>query len=69
MGAVSNAYRILARKPEWKRSFRRTGDRQKANIKMHLIEIGLDSVDWIHMAQDNDERRVLLNRVMNLWVP
>jgi hypothetical protein len=39
MGAVS------ARKPEWKRPLRRTGDRQKANIKMELIEIGLDGVD------------------------
>jgi hypothetical protein len=36
---------------------------------MDLIEIGLDGVDWIHLAQDRDKRRLLLNRVMNLWVP
>jgi hypothetical protein len=69
MGAVRNAYRNLARNLEWKRSFRRSRNRQKANIKMDLIEIGLDSVDWIHLAQYRDKRKVLFNKVMKLWVP
>jgi hypothetical protein len=25
-------------------------------------------VDWIHLAQDRDEWRALMNAVMNLWV-
>jgi hypothetical protein len=26
-------------------------------------------VDWMNLDQDSDQWRVLLNRVMNLWVP
>jgi hypothetical protein len=26
-------------------------------------------VDWIHLAQDMDQYRVLVNRMMNLQVP
>jgi hypothetical protein len=38
------------------------------NIKMDLIEIGWDEVDWIDMAQDRDQWRVLVNTVLNLRV-
>jgi hypothetical protein len=69
MKAVCKAYRSFARKPECKRSFRRTGDRQKVNIKMNFLEIGLGGADWIHLAQDRDKKRVLLNMVMNLRTP
>jgi hypothetical protein len=33
--------------------------RQKDNIKMHLKEIGWESVDWIQQAQDMDEWQAL----------
>jgi hypothetical protein len=36
------------------------------NIKIDLREIGLDGVDWVDLAQDRDQRRVLVNTVMNL---
>jgi hypothetical protein len=39
------------------------------NIKMDLKEIGWDGVVWIHMAQDRDQWRALVNRVLNLRVP
>jgi hypothetical protein len=26
-------------------------------------------VDWLHLAQDRDQWRTLVNTVMNLWVP
>jgi hypothetical protein len=26
-------------------------------------------MDWIDLAQDRDQWRILLNMVMNLWVP
>jgi hypothetical protein len=39
------------------------------NIKMDLIEIGWDGMDWINLAQDRDQWRALLNTVMNLGVP
>jgi hypothetical protein len=37
------------------------------NIKMDLLEIGLNVVDWIGLAQDR--WRALVNSVMNLRVP
>jgi hypothetical protein len=39
------------------------------NIKMGLLEIGLNVVDWIDLAQDRYRWRALVNSVMNLWVP
>jgi hypothetical protein len=36
---------------------------------MGFGEIGWDAMDWINMAQDRDWYRVLVNMVMNLWVP
>jgi hypothetical protein len=39
------------------------------NIKIDLREIGWDDMDWIDLAQDRDQWRVLLNTVMNLRVP
>jgi hypothetical protein len=39
------------------------------NIKMDLWEIVLEVVGWSHLAQNRDWRLVLVNTVMNLWVP
>jgi hypothetical protein len=39
------------------------------NIKMGLREIGWGAMDWIDLAQDRDQWRVLMNTVMSLWVP
>jgi hypothetical protein len=36
---------------------------------MDLREIGWDGVDWVDLAQDRDNWRVLVNTVMNLRVP
>jgi hypothetical protein len=38
-------------------------------IKMDLLEIGVNVVDWIGLAQDRYRWRALVNSVMNLWVP
>jgi hypothetical protein len=38
------------------------------NIKMELLEIGLNVVDWIGLAQDRYRWIALVNSVMNLWV-
>jgi hypothetical protein len=35
---------------------------------MDLREIGWGSVEWIHLAQDRDRWRAVVNMVMNLWV-
>jgi hypothetical protein len=36
---------------------------------MDLLEIGLNVVDWIGLAQDRYRWRALVNSVMNLQVP
>jgi hypothetical protein len=38
-------------------------------MKMDVLEIGWDGVDWIGLAQDGDKWRALVNAVMNLRVP
>jgi hypothetical protein len=38
------------------------------NIKMELLEIGVNVVDWIGLAQDRYRWRALVNSVMNLRV-
>jgi hypothetical protein len=69
MGEKKNAYRILVGNPEGKRPLRRTRRRWVDNIKMDLREIGWDGMDWNDLAQDWDQRRALVNTVINLWVP
>jgi hypothetical protein len=39
------------------------------NIKMEGREIEWGGMDWIDLAQDKDQWRALVNRVMNLRVP
>jgi hypothetical protein len=36
---------------------------------MDLKEIGWESVDWIHLAQDRDKWRAVVNTVMSIHVP
>jgi hypothetical protein len=69
MGEVRGAYNILVGKPEGRTPLGRTRRRWRDNIKMDLREIGFGDVDWIHLAQDRDRWRVLVNSVMDLQVP
>ncbi|PNF14444.1 hypothetical protein B7P43_G01684 [Cryptotermes secundus] len=62
------AYRILVGKPG-KKPLGRSRRRWVDNIKMDLIELGWDGMDWTDMPQDMDQWRVLVNTVMNLRVP
>jgi hypothetical protein len=36
---------------------------------MDLRETGWEDVDWIHLAQDRDQWRAVVNTVIYLWVP
>jgi hypothetical protein len=60
---------ILVGRPEGRRPLGRTRRRWEDNIKIDLREIGFGDVDWIHLAQDRDKWRALVNTVMNLRVP
>jgi hypothetical protein len=44
-------YRLLVGKPEGKRPLGRPRRRWMDNIKMGLLEMGLNVVDWIGLAQ------------------
>jgi hypothetical protein len=59
MGVKRNAYRLLVGKPEGKRPLGRPRRRWVDNIKMDLSEIGWDGVDWIDLAPDCDQWRLL----------
>jgi hypothetical protein len=48
---------------------RRPRRRSIDNIKMDLLEIGVNVVDWIGLDQDRCRWRALVNSVMNLRVP
>jgi hypothetical protein len=69
MGEKRNVYRLLVVEPEGKRPLGRPRRRWTDNIKMDLLEIGLNVVDWIGVAQDRYRWSALVNSVMNLWVP
>jgi hypothetical protein len=36
---------------------------------MDLREVGRGGIDWIHLAQDRNHWRALVNTVMNFQVP
>jgi hypothetical protein len=69
MGEKSNVYRLLVGKPEGKRPLGRQRRRWIDNIKMGLLEIGVNVVNWIGLAQYRYRWRALVNLVMNLRVP
>jgi hypothetical protein len=64
-----NVYRLLVGTPEGKRPVGRPRRRWIDNIKMDLLEIGVNVVDWIGLVQDRYRCRALVNSVMNLRVP
>jgi hypothetical protein len=69
MGQKINAHKALVGKPEGKSTFGRPRRRWQDSIRINLMEIAWQVVDWIHLAQDMDQWRALVNTVMNLHVP
>jgi hypothetical protein len=69
MGEKRNVCRLLVGKPEGRRPLGRPRRRWIDNIKTDLLEIGVNVVDWIRLAQDRYRWRALVNSVMNLRVP
>jgi hypothetical protein len=62
-------YRVLVGKPAGKRPLGRSMRRWENGIRMDLREIGWGGgVEWIHLAQDRDRWRAVVNAVMNLRV-
>jgi hypothetical protein len=65
---MRSACNNLVGKPESKRPFGRHRHRWKGNVRLDLREIGWEGMDWIHLAQDRDQWRAVVNMVMNLRV-
>jgi hypothetical protein len=68
-GEKMNAYRVLGGKVEGKRPLGRRRCRCEYNIKTDFREIGWGGTDLIHLAQDEDKWRSVVNTVLNLRVP
>jgi hypothetical protein len=66
MGEIRNVYKILVGKPGGKGPLGSFRHRWEDNIEMNLGEVGLEGVDWIHLAQDRYLWRASVNTVMNL---
>jgi hypothetical protein len=56
-----NAYRLRVGKSEGSRVLGRPRRRQIDNIRMDLLEVGWNDVDWIDLAQDRNRWRALVN--------
>jgi hypothetical protein len=69
MGEKRNAYRLLVGKLGGRRLLGRPTHRWVDNIRMDLLQLGWDDVDWIGLAQDRNRWRDFVNSVLNLWVP
>jgi hypothetical protein len=69
MGEMRNTYNILVWKPEGKRQLGKPWRRWEDNVRTDLREIGLEGVDWIHLAQNRDQWRAHVNLIINLRVP
>jgi hypothetical protein len=69
MGEIRNAHNILVGKPRRKRPLGRRRRRLEDNTGKYLRVIWLEGMDWIHLAQERDHLRALLNTVMNFRVP
>jgi len=69
MGRIRNAYKLLVRQPEWKRPLVRPRRRWEDNIRMDLGKTWWEVLDWIHLAQDREQWRALLDIVLYLPVP
>jgi predicted membrane protein len=68
-GEMRDAYKILVGKSEGKIPVGRPRSRWKGNIRMNLKEIRWEDVNWMHLDQDSNKWRALVNTVMNLRVP
>jgi hypothetical protein len=66
-GGGRNARRVFVQTPE-RHHVGRHSRRWKDTINMDVTEIGFEGVDWIHLAQDKDRYRAVVNAVMNFRV-
>jgi len=59
-----NAYKILIGKPERNRPLGKILYKFEADNKIDLKETGCEGIHWIHLAQNRDQWRTLVNMEM-----
>jgi hypothetical protein len=69
MEVNTDACRILVVKPEGRKLLERPRRILENNIKINLKIVGCAGMDWIDLAQDSDQWRVLVKTLMNLRFP
>jgi hypothetical protein len=69
MGEGRGVYRVLVGRPEGKRPLGRPRSRWENNIKLDLMEIGIDGANWIQLAQYRVQWWATVNTIMSLRVP
>ena len=68
-GGGRSAFKMLTGKSTGKRTLGRPRHRWEDNIKMDLKEIGINTRNWVDLAQNRDYWRSLVNAALNLRVP
>ena len=63
-----NAFKMLTGKPTGKRPLERPMLRWKDNIRIDLIEIGINARNWVDSSLDWNYWRDFGNSALNLWV-
>jgi hypothetical protein len=67
-GKRRNSYKLLVGMPKGKKLLRRLRRRWADNIMMDLGEIECSVMDWIHLAQDANQGRALVNTIVSARV-
>jgi hypothetical protein len=66
MGEMKYAYKILVGEPEGKKPLGRPRRRWEDSIRTDVREMRWEVADWVHLAQDRDKWRAVVNTVTNL---
>jgi hypothetical protein len=61
--------KVLARTPEGKRPFARSRRRWEGNIKMDLIDMSCENIDWIQLVQGSSQWWAFVIVIMKLRIP
>jgi hypothetical protein len=68
-GDIAGVKEMKIEYKRYKSTLGRPGHRWTNNIKMYCKETRWEVVNWIHLAQERDSFRVLVNKETNLSVP
>jgi hypothetical protein len=69
MGEMRYVYKIPVENPEGKIQLRIIRRTWVDNIRMDLREIISEDTNWIHLAQERDKWRSLVNTIMKFLFP